>query len=243
MLPADYPFELRPRPRGRRLLQWPRIAAFAIALVVHLAVLLRLLAAPEPMQEPSRRSVAADESLQVFLLDPPTPVAPVEAPPPIVVVVARPPLAPRAASPVAAPPEPAPPPRPAAPIAADAPVSAAQLFGGIEGAAKDLTASDRPLPGAGMPSAIAQLPGSAEPIVDLPVRFKRRPTPKQVTLVLARIVLGTMAANSDDLEQVRTMRNPLQDLTDAHIKGMKDPECNDPQDPLRDPRCYPPPPR
>jgi len=127
--------------------------------------------------------------------------------------------------------------KPAAPIPEDAPVSAAQLFGGIEGAAQDLTARDRPAAGAGMPSARARLPGSSVPIVDLPVRFRRRPTPQQVSMYLAQIVIGTMAGYPDDLKSATQLRSPLRDLTDAHIGSIREPECNDPEDPLRDPRC------
>jgi hypothetical protein len=191
-----------------------------------------------------RNHVAAADVLEVILLEPKTP--------------ATLPFTASVPDPASAPPTPQPATQIDAPlhataapqqteVAADPPqpevASAAQLFNGIEDAARELTAGDRRLPDAGMPSAIARLPGSADAIVDLPVRFKRRPTPQQVTMFALRILVGTMASNSDDLEQVRTMRNPLQDLTDAHIQGMKDPECNDPEDPLRDPRCYPPPPR
>ncbi len=121
--------------------------------------------------------------------------------------------------------------------------TAAALFGSIEGAARALSDSDPRLPNAGMPSARARLPGSDQAIIDLPLRFKRRPTPQQLTLFALRIFVATMAGNPDDMESVKTLRNPLQDLTDAHMLGIKEPECNDPDDPLRDPRCYPPPPR
>lgn len=239
MLPADFPFELRTRPPAAPMPQWRRVVAVAIALIVHLGLLMRLLAVPEPMSALPRHASAEAPALQVYLLEPAAPTAAVEIPVLIVMapVPAHAPPAPTQAQPALKAS------RPATPIAADAPISAAQLFGGIEGAARDLTASDRPLPGAGMPSALAQLPGRAEPIVDLPVRFKRRPTPQQIALFAARMLIGTMASNPDDLEQVRTMRNPLQDLTDAHIGGIKEPECNHPDDPLRDPRCYPAPPR
>jgi hypothetical protein len=244
MLPADYPFELRPRTPVPRSPRWLRVAGIAVSLAVHAAVLLRLLAAPMPIQVVPRDYVATADVLEVILLEPKAPATlpftaslpdPVSAPSTLHPAVRR--DAPLRAMAV---------PRQAE-VAAD-PVqpevaSAAQLFNGIEDAARELTAGDRRLPNAGMPSAIARLPGSADAIVDLPVRFKRRPTPQQVTMFALRILVGTMASNSDDLEQVRTMRNPLQDLTDTHIQGMKDPECNDPEDPLRDPRCYPPPPR
>ena len=115
------------------------------------------------------------------------------------------------------------------------------MFAGIEGAASELTASDRPLAGAGMPSARARLPGSSEAIVDLPVQFKQRITPKQLSMMALRMVVGTMASNPDDIESASRMNSPLRDLTDAHIKGMPDPICNDPENPLRDPRCALPP--
>jgi len=242
MLPADYPFELRVRTANRwrpRLLQ---VGGIAASVGVHLGVLLYLLTPVPPMPPPLRAATEAS-SLQVILLDAPSLPPPVPAPRPEPVTTPEPhAVAPRADAerpPPKAPP--APPARPAAPVAPDAPVSAARLFGGIEGAARDLTASDRPLPGAGRPSAMAQLPGSSVPIVDLPVRFKKRPTPQQIAMFAARIVLGTMAANPDDMESARNLRDPLQDLTDAHMRNIKEPECNDPDDPLRDARCIPPP--
>ncbi len=241
MLPSDYPFQLRPRKTVPTSPQWARVTAIVFSLVVHLAVLARLLAAPDVIQSRPRADFVDSNVLEVVLLDPKTPVAiPQNA------FVERPPTTIVQHTPKMSLPEP--PPSQAAqtePVSETFPATttSAQLFNGIDAAARDLTAGDPRLPGAGMPSALARLPGSADAIVDLPVRFKRRPTPQQVTMFALRILVATMASNSDDMEQVRTMRNPLQDLTDAHIQGMKDPECNDPDDPLRDPRCYPPPPR
>jgi hypothetical protein len=242
MLPADYPFQLRPRQTRPTAPQWARVLAIALSLAVHLAVLARLLAAPDVIHARPRAEARDSNALEVVLLDPEIAVSA--------------PLIPSLQSPATAPVQPRrkppltqPDPPPSAPAQTDqvseAPTTttSAQLFNGIEAAARDLTAGDPRLPGAGMPSALARLPGSADAIVNLPVRFKRRPTPQQVTLFALRILVGTMASNPDDMEQVRTMRNPLQDLTDAHIQGMKEPICNDPDDPLRDPRCYPPPPR
>lgn len=239
MLPADYPFELRSSAQMPRSPRWLHVAGIAVSVAVHAVVLLRLLAAPMPIQTAPRDFVAAAEVLEVILLDPKTPA--VVLPTDLVAntVPAATTARPRLAAPVSiatAHPQPA-----LAPVQRDA-TSAAQLFDGIEGAARELTAGDPRLRGAGMPSSIARLPGSADAIVDLPLRFKRRPTPQQVAMFALRILVATTASYSDDLEQVRTLRSPLQDLTDAHIQGMKDPECNDPEDPLRDPRCYPAPP-
>lgn len=239
MLPADYPFELAARSARPWRLRLLRILGLAASLILHLGVLLYLLTPVAPMSRQPRAARDAASSLQVVLLDPapePRPLQPLPVPieavqpakQPVQTAEVRPTrqLAPaRAES------------KPAAPIPEDAPVSAAQLFGGIEGAAHELTANDRPLPGAGMPSARARLPGSSAPIVDLPVRFKRRPTPQQVTNYLARIVIGTMVGYPDDFESATELRSPLRDLTDAHLDKIREPECNDPNDPLRDPRC------
>jgi hypothetical protein len=243
MLPADYPFQLRPRQTRPTSPHWSRVLAITLSLAVHLAVLARLLAAPDAIHTRPRAEATDSNVLEVVLLDPEIPVSA-----PLIPSLQRPtttPVQPRRKPPLSQPEPPS-----SAPAQTDqvsevppATITSAQLFNGIEAAARDLTAGDPRLPGAGMPSALARLPGSADAIVDLPVRFKRRPTPQQITLFALRILVGTMASNPDDMEQVRTMRNPLQDLTDAHIQGIKDPECNDPEDPLRDPRCYPPPPR
>lgn len=237
MIPADYPFELRASPTTRSLPRALRVFGVAISLGVHVAVLLHLLRPVQPMAPFDRRPEVDASLMQVFLLD---------TSPAIVKPATVPPLVPkadvertadsralRATRPTSTPE----PPRPAAVIAADAPISAAQLFGGIEGAANELTASDRPLAGAGMPSAHARLPGSSAPIVDLPVHFVRRTTPKQLAMKALRMVVGTTAANPDDMESVRNLHSPLQDLTDAHIGHLREPECNDPDDPLHDPRC------
>lgn len=233
MLPANYPFELRPTRRTPWRSRLPRVFAIWISLTVHLGVLLHLLAPPQPSASQHRASANASNSLQVILLDAqPQLVSMATKLPPAIVRV------PPAQLPLATPTHST----MAAEIAEprDSP-SAAQLFGSIEGAARELSTGDPRLPNAGMPSARARLPGSDVAIIDLPLRFKRRPTPQQVTLFALRIFVATMAANPDDMESVKTLRNPLQDLTDAHMLGIKEPECNDPNDPLRDPRCYPPP--
>ncbi len=213
-----------------------RVFGLALSVGVHLAVLLYLLMPVVPYRTPHRSVSEPVSSLQVILLDtvPPLPAAiPVE---PVVPTAETPPSPPRPQvdRPVTATRVE---PKPAAPVPEDAPISAAQLFGGIEGAAQDLTANDRPLPGAGLPSARARLPGSSEAIVDLPVRFKRRPTPQQVTTFLAKMLIGTMADYPDDFESATELRSPLGDMTDTHLGSIREPECNDPDDPLRDPRC------
>jgi hypothetical protein len=233
MLPADYPFELRPR--RERPLRARAVFAVWISLCVHAAVLLRLLAPATPMPPPEREAPAA-AGLQVILLDAPAP------PPSSPVATAAPPAFAAEFVPAVPRRERVPRVEPPAPtistdVPTTAPASAAQLFGSIEGAARAAVAGDPRNPNAGLPSAMARLPGSSEAIVDLPVRFKRRPTPKQIGLFVARIVVGTMAANPDDMESARTLRNPLEDMTQKHIGNLREPECNDPDDPLRDPRC------
>ena len=233
MLPANYPFELRPTRRTPWRSRLPRVFAIWISLTVHLGVLLHLLAPPQPSAPQHRARANAGNSLQVILLDAQPQLAPATTKP--LLAIMRTPLAQR---PLATPTHST----MAAEIAQprDSP-SAAQLFGSIEGVARELSAGDPRLPNAGMPSARARLPGSDVAIVDLPVRFKRRPTPRQIALFALRNFVATMAANPDDLESVKTLRNPLHDLTDAHMLGIKEPECNDPENPLADERCWLPP--
>ncbi|MDZ4812809.1 MAG: hypothetical protein SGI99_09390 [Pseudomonadota bacterium] len=240
MLPANYPFELRPTRRTPWRSRLPRVFAIWISLTVHVGVLLHLLAPPLASAPQHRASAKASNSLQVILLDAQPQLAPAATKPPP--AITRRPSAQRLRSSLATP----------LPMhsAVEAQVdpqrntpTAADLFGSIEGAARALSDGDPRLPNVGMPSARTRLPGSDQAIIDLPLRFKRRPTPQQLTKFALRIFVATMAAYPDDMESVKTLRNPLQDLTDAHMLGSKEPECNDPDDPLRDPRCYPPPPR
>lgn len=242
MLPANYPFELRPTRRAPWRSRLPRVFAIWISLTVHLGILLHLLAPAPPSAPQHRASANASNSLQVILLRAKPQLAPAATKPQP--AITRRPSAQRLRSSLATPlhtpthsaVEALVDPQHDAPTAAD-------LFGSIEGAARTLSDGDPRLPNAGMPSALARLPGSDQAIINLPVRFKRRPTPQQLAIFALRFLVATTAANPDDMESVKTLRNPLQDLTDAHMLGIKEPDCNDPDDPLRDPRCYPPPPR
>ncbi len=235
MLPADYPFELRPPRRSRWPLHGRRVFAVWISLCVHLGILLHLLQPAQPMAELVRLDAGSSDRMQVILLD--RVLEPAAQP-----VASRNTFTEAAKRPRTAPLKtPSVPPNIAetsvAPTATVADADAAHLFGSIEGAAEAVVAGDPRRRDAGMPSAVARLPGSAEAIVDLPVHFKRHVTPKQITLFALRIVVATMAGHPDDMESVRNLRNPLKDLTDAHMRNIKEPECNDPDDPLRDPRC------
>jgi hypothetical protein len=236
MLPADYPFELKPRKRSRWKVRGLRVFAVWLSVTIHAVLLIRLLAPAEPLPPPPRLFTVQSDVMQVFLLDTATPAAPaIAAQTELVRAVESAPTSSRQT-----------PTRPIEPVddvsePAKKTIGAAQLFGSIEGVAGDIVGVDPRLAGAGMPSALARLPGSSEAIIDLPVRFKRRPTPQEVSMFALRIIVATMASNGDDLESARTMRNPLLDLTDAHMHNIKEPECNDPEDPLRDPRCAKPP--
>lgn len=233
MLPADYPFELRPPRRSRWPLHGRRVFAVWISLCVHLGILLHLLQPAQPMPELVRLDAGPSDRMQVILLDrvlEPTAQQVVArntfteaAKRPRTASLQRPSVPPSIAETSVAP----------TPTAADA----ARLFGSIEGAAEAVVAGDPRRRDAGMPSAMARLPGSTDAIVDLPVHFKRRVTPKQITLVALRILVATMAGHPDDMESVGNLRSPLKDLTDTHMRNIKEPECNDPDDPLRDPRC------
>jgi hypothetical protein len=232
MLPADYPFELKARKRSRWNVRGLRVFAVWVSVTLHALLLIQLLAPAKPLRPLPRLFTNQGDVMQVFLLDTATPAAlMVATQTELVRAVERTPTSSRQT-----------PTRPIMPVvdaseSAKKTVRAAQLFGSIEGVAGDIVGADPRLSGAGMPSALAQLPGSNDAIVDLPVRFKRRPTPQEVSMFALRIIVATMANNGDDLESARTMRNPLLDLTDAHMHNIKEPECNDPEDPLRDPRC------
>lgn len=235
MLPADHPFELKTWQHRSRRPRFSHVIGFAVSLIVHAALLLRLLASPSAFVSasvtPSETPNAA--AIQVYLFEATPPIATPAEKPPAPIVRERLPAVRAAALKISASPS-----RPAAPIAEDAPVSSAQLFGGIEGVARDLAASDRPFAGSGPDTSRAQLPGRAEPFIALPVRFKRRPTPEQVGTFLAKLVVGTMADYPDDFESATKLRSPLRDLTDTHIENLIDPVCNDPENPLRDERCW-----
>lgn len=233
MLPADYPFELRSPRRIRWPLHGRRVFAVWISLCLHLGVLLHLLQPAQPMPQVVRLDAGPSDRMQMILLD--RVLAPAAQP-----VASRNSFTEAARRPRSASVQtPSVPPSIAEASVAPTPTAAdaARLFGSIEGAAEAVVAGDPRRRDAGMPSAVARLPGSADAIVDLPVHFKRRVTPKQITLFALRIVVATMAGHPDDMESARSLRSPLKDLTDAHMRNIKEPECNDPDDPLRDPRC------
>lgn len=202
---------------------------------MHAALLLRLLASPAAFVSasvtPSESPSAA--AIQVYFLEATPPIAtPAEKPPAQIVRERLPTERATASKPVISPS------RPAAPIAEDAPVSSAQLFGGIEGVARDLAASDRPFTGTEPDASRAQLPGRSEAFVHLPLHHKESVTPQQIGLYIGKLVVATMADYPDDFESATRLRSPLQDRTDDHLENLIDPVCNDPENPLRDERCW-----
>lgn len=83
------------------------------------------------------------------------------------------------------------------------------------------------------------LPGAAIGVnLHAPVKRWKQITPEQVGGVLLRVFVGTMAANPDNYEKARDGRDPLQEWTSAHLNSFDEPHCDDPEDPLRDRRCY-----
>ena len=84
------------------------------------------------------------------------------------------------------------------------------------------------------------LPGRAQAYVPLraPVRQIKTITPEQVGTVVAKLILSTLASNPDDIEKAREMRDPLQEMTQAHLQSFDEPDCADPDDPLGDRRCW-----
>lgn len=114
--------------------------------------------------------------------------------------------------------------------------SAASLEAQLPDLARQFSGPLKPRPNGTLP----QLPGSAVAIVPLhaPVKRWKQITPEQIGNVLARMVVGTMASNPDDFEKVREGRDPLREMTEAHLQSFDEPHCDDPDDPLADRRCW-----
>lgn len=235
MLPADHPFELKTWQHRSQRPRFSHVIGFAASLIVHAALLLRLLASPSAFVSASvtRSESTSAAAIQVYLLEATPPIATPTEKPSALIAVERLPAVRAAVSKASSSAS-----RPAAPIAEDAPVSSAQLFGGIEGVARDLTASDRPFTGSGPDTSRAQLPGRAEAFVHLPLHHKEAVTPQQIGLYIGKLVVATMIAHPDDFQSATRMLSPLQDRTDNHLHELIDPVCNDPENPLRDERCW-----
>jgi len=213
-----------------------RVLALACAITLHAALLLHWsLPASEADRVRIVRSTPDSSPMELVLIEQHAPEAPLQP-----AIGRLPPLEVRY-TPTNATPAPASPPAMSATFSepeADAQSipNAASLEAQIPDLARQFGGPLKPRPNGTLP----QLPGSAVAIVPLhaPVKRWKQITPEQVGNVLARMIVGTMASNPDDFEKAREGRDPLREMTEAHLQSFNEPHCDDPDDPLADRRCW-----
>lgn len=228
MLIADLSIDAPPaRATPSPQLSRHRIAGYALSLVLHVSVLCYLLLPMAPRPSLPRAAIAA-ATMSLVLID--TPVPPVPAPIATLPTVAtsattqtvrRKPEASR--DPVLTVPA----------MSAEfimPSVNANTLLDDIEGAAAEIIAADPRLPNAGMPSALGQVPGRAEPFINLPLRHREGGLKSTLQAIAKHMIIGGLP---DD---------PLRTLAERSWAGRGgEPVCNDPENPLADERCWAPP--
>jgi hypothetical protein len=107
------------------------------------------------------------------------------------------------------------------------PVDARDLFGDIEAAAAEIVALDPRLPNAGMPSALGQVPGRAEPFIHLPLTHQEGGSLKRLLQNIGKhMIVGGLP------------EDPLRTMAERSWGGRDEPICNDPENPLADERCW-----
>lgn len=232
---------LQARKDAGATLSWARIAGYAGALVLHGLLLLTVLRPGADSERAPRIThvpeSAAEPGMALVLLDAqvsnrPAPAARPKASaqlPTMTVTWSAP-------APTTSSPDPAAVTETPESRSASAIPDLATLEAQIEGVARDLAGPLRERAIGQLP----QMPGQARAIIPLhaPVKRWKQITPEQVGGVLARIFVATMAGNPDDHERARELRDPLQDWTSSHLNSFDEPHCEDPEDPLRDRRCY-----
>lgn len=228
MLIADFSTDAPPvRAMPSTQLSPHRIAGYTLSLVLHVSLLCYLLLpmAPRP---PLSRAAVATTTMSLLLIDTPAPPSPATiAVPPSAVTPAATQTARRkpeaARNPVSA--------APAMRAEFFAPiVNAKKLLNDIEGAAAEIVAADPRLPNAGMPSALGQVPGRAEPFINLPLQHREGGLKSTLQGIAKHMILGGLP---DD---------PLRTLAERSWAGRGgEPVCNDPENPLADERCWAPP--
>lgn len=227
----------KPRDPMPRAWSWPRTIAIAAALVVHAALGLRVTLPPSGSDLIPRAPAVQDRpAMALVLIDTPEPLATPES--------ARPSMR-DARAPTTPPGRPV---RPAMtavfrdPESTDpeSPVASVPSAVRLEAQLPDLARSLSGPTGARPNGTLPALPGSAVAVVPLhaPVKRWKQVTPEQVGNVLAALFVSTMAANPDDFEKARDGRDPLREMTEAHLNSFNEPDCADPADPLRDRRCW-----
>ncbi len=231
MLIADFSIDAPPvRATPSAPISPHRIAGYALSLVLHVSLLCYLLLpmAPRP---PLSRAAVATTTMSLVLIDTPAPPSPV----PITMSIAMPNNTATSASTQTArhKPEAARNPVPAAPVMSAefiAPiVNAKKLLDDIEGAAAEIVAADPRLPNAGMPNALGQVPGRAEPFINLPLQHREGGLKSTLQAIAKHMILGGLP---DD---------PLRNMAERSWAGRNgEPVCNDPENPLADERCWMP---
>ncbi|AVP95927.1 hypothetical protein C7S18_01365 [Ahniella affigens] len=219
---------------------WTRVVGIASALALHGVLLLTVLRAPSDLPErPRVRNMLLQETpsgMALVLLDPqvkPSSHAQSMARPtarmPSMTVVFRTPQDPDVSAPARPNSESTP------PTTATTELSLSDLSSQTEAIAREMAGPLQERSNQTLPT----LPGAAIGVnLHAPVKRWKQITPEQVGNVLARILVATMASNPDDYEKVRDGRDPLQEWTSAHLNSFDEPHCDDPEDPLRDRRCY-----
>lgn len=219
---------------------WTRVVGVASALALHGVLLLTVLRAPSDLSErqhvlnPSPQE--ASSGMALVLLDPetmPSSRAPNIARPtgrmPSMTVLFRTPKEPDVSV-------------PALPYSESTPTTTATTELSLSDLSLQSEAVAREMAGPLQERSnqtLPTLPGAAIGVnLHAPVKRWKQITPEQVGNVLARIFVATMASNPDDYEKVRDGRDPLQEWTSAHLNSFDEPHCDDPEDPLRDRRCY-----
>ena len=226
---------LKPRPaiEQAQVFSWGRTVALAVALSLHAGLMLRITLPPGDAPAPSVRKVESVlPAMNLVFIDAPreaTLASEQQRLPTMRVTWTPPPVAVPA---VRALDEPSPMDTPPVTLMPDAATLQAQLPELARSAAGPL--KTRPV------GTLPGLPGRAQAFVPLsaPVRQIKTITPEQVGTVVAKLILSTMASNPDDIEKAREMRDPLQEMTQAHLQSFDEPDCADPDDPLGDRRCW-----
>lgn len=211
-----------------------RIAGYALSLILHGLLLMHLLRPAQPMAE--RIYVDHDSGQMSLVLIESPPIAPLTPDRTPTTSNRRPLPAAGAAASASTPLTPRrrkkeamaavfPDPPSFGPSAAQA----HELFDDIEQAAAQIVAQDKPLPNAGMPSAIGRVPGRAEEFIHLPLRHQQGgAVARAIGVITKHMILG-------DLPEDR-----LRGLSErsGYVNNGGEPVCNDPENPVADKRCW-----
>ncbi len=229
MLIADLSIDILPIRTRSPSVDVRRALGIAVALLLHVLLLLYVLLPPAPM-----RLVAPQQSqaavMSLVFIQPTAPVqramqpAPATSPPPSNSGA----LPPRRRAPQPAPEVPSETAMTAEFI--EPRVSAGDLFDDIQGAAAEVVAKDPRLPNAGMPRALGQVPGRAEPFIHLPLQHQQGGALRRTLEAIGKhMIVGGLP------------ENPLHSMAQRASQDRNEPVCNDPENPLADERCWLPP--